>query len=586
MKASDARIPHESLWGLLARYLRPQRKAVAVMGALILSSIGLQLIGPQIIRYIIDEAIAGSPVGTLIAAGGLFVGVALLELIATVSAAYASVKVGWTATNALRSDLARHCMHLDVSFHHKHPPGEMIERVDGDVDHLGNFFSVLTVEILGGLLLLVSVIGLVFREDWRAGLAMTGLMLLTMLVAARMRNAGVGPWKEIIEASADKFAFIEERLGGTEDIRSSNAVPYVVTRFTEFQRNWSSKRRRGSIFSATVVGVTYFSFDVATLGALAIGAYLHLGGWITIGTVFLIYHYANMLGWPIWRITTEMVELQQARAAILRIGELARVETKVPIVATGRFPSGPPGVEFNDVSFEYTSGVPVLKNVSFEIPPGSTLGLLGRTGSGKTTITRLLLRLYDVRSGRVSLGGMDIRNVPTDDLRRRTSVVTQDVRTFNGTLRDNITLFYPEVSDERLLAAIEEMGLTLWYRSLSSGLDTVLSSTGAGLSAGEEQLLALSRAFVKDPSLVVLDEASSRLDRGTEYLISGAVDRLVRDRTTVIIAHRLSTIERVDRVLLLEDGEVLEEGDRTRLAGDPGSTFHRLLRTGLEEVLP
>jgi ABC-type multidrug transport system fused ATPase/permease subunit len=255
----------------------------------------------------------------------------------------------------------------------------------------------------------------------------------------------------------------------------------------------------------------------------------------------------------------------------------------------------------------------VLHDVSFDLSPGRVLGVLGRTGSGKTTLTRLLFRLYDVDAGAVRLSddrpqttasnpdvargmssvvnSVDIRDLPLAELRRHVGLVTQDVQLFAATVRDNLTLFNnydparPAIPDAAIVAALETLGLGGWFRGLPDGLDSVMESGGKGLSAGEAQLLALARVFLRDPHLVVLDEASSRLDPGTEQLLERAIDRLLAGRTGIIIAHRLRTVLRADDILILENGRVVEFGPRPALAADPGSRFYRLLQTGLEEVL-
>jgi ATP-binding cassette, subfamily B, bacterial len=227
----------------------------------------------------------------------------------------------------------------------------------------------------------------------------------------------------------------------------------------------------------------------------------------------------------------------------------------------------------------------VLDRVSFQIRPGQVLGILGRTGSGKTTITRLLLRLYDVQAGRIRIGGIDIRDTRRADLRRRIGMVTQDVQIFHASVRDNLAFFDPTISDERILAALDDMGLTEWYRSLPRGLDTLLATGEFGLSAGEAQLLAFTRVFLKDPGLVILDEASSRLDPVTQSRIEQAVDKLLANRSGIVIAHRLATVERADEILILEQGQIREYGQRAALLNDPDSRFSELLRVGIDEVL-
>ena len=213
------------------------------------------------------------------------------------------------------------------------------------------------------------------------------------------------------------------------------------------------------------------------------------------------------------------------------------------------------------------------------------LGLLGRTGSGKTTLTRLLFRLYDTTGGEIRLGGKPLRDLPIQELRRRVGMVTQNIQLFHATVRENLTFFDDSIPDDAVLQALRDLGLWDWYESLPNGLDTELESGGGGLSAGEAQLLAFTRIFLRDPGLIILDEATSRLDPATEHRIEQAVDKLVQNRTAIIVAHRLGTVQRADDILILDDGQVLESGERETLAADPQSRFYHLLQTGMEEVL-
>jgi ABC-type multidrug transport system fused ATPase/permease subunit len=227
----------------------------------------------------------------------------------------------------------------------------------------------------------------------------------------------------------------------------------------------------------------------------------------------------------------------------------------------------------------------VLHDVSFDLPPGRVLGVLGRTGSGKTTITRLLFRLYDPTEGRICLGGVDLREAGFADLRARVGMVTQDVQLFQASVRDNIAFFNPRVDEAAVRRVLAELDLGDWVAAMPDGLNTRLASGGGGMSAGEAQLLAFTRVLLKDPGLIILDEAASRHDPVTEARLERAVDRLLGGRTGIIIAHRLHTVQRADDILILEEGRVVEYGPRAQLAADPTSRFYRLLQTGLEEAL-
>jgi len=600
------RIPLKRYWNLFVTYLKPQWPRVTLLAVLLFSNIGLQIVNPQIMRHFIDVATlsaqSGSTSQTLLRTALLFLGVALIQQVVSVLATYVSENVGWIATNALRADLADHCLRLDLSFHNSHTPGEMIERIDGDVTALSNFFSQFVIQILGNVLLLVGVLALLFREDWRVGLTVTLFSSIALLTLARFRNIAVPHWTAERQASADLFGFLEERLGGTEDIRSNGAKAYVMRSFFELMRAQMQKSLKAGLMINALLNITYLLFAVGTATAFAVSAILFQEKAISIGTVYLIFHYTRMLEQPIEHITRQMQELQRAGAGITRIQELFQVESKIQaasdLSASATLPHGPLAVVFQDVTFGYDDAdgqtkscarESVLRDVSFRLKPGTVLGLLGRTGSGKTTLTRLLFRLYDPDSGSVCLGHpfapTDVRQLPLTHLRQRVSMVTQNVQLFHATVRDNLTFFDRGISDEHILDVIQNLELGEWFQSLPNGLDTVLESGGGGLSAGEAQLLAFTRIFLHDPGLVILDEASSRLDPATERFIERAVDRLVHNRSAIIIAHRLGTIQRADEIMILEGGRINEHGMRAALASDPTSHFHGLLQTGLEEVL-
>ena len=472
-----------------------------------------------------------------------------------------------------------------MSFHNNRIPGEMIERIDGDAEQLGSFFSTFVIQILGSVILLVGILFLLFREDWRAGIALTIFATVILVALFRLRNLTVDRFRAVREASAQTFGFIEERLAGREDIRTSAARSYVMLGFHSRIRDWFRKNLKASLMISLVLNTTWFSFSVGNAVALGLGSWLFLNGHVTIGTVYLIVHYTNMLLQPIERFTQEINNLQKATASVIRILDLLQTERRVLDGPGVRFPGGALPLRFDDVSFAYDQGEPVLHDISFELAPGRIMGLIGRTGSGKTTITRLLFRLYDPDRGRVLLGGQDVRDARIAELREQVGVVTQDVRLFEGTVRDNLTLLDRRIPDARLIEVVKELGLGGWYRSLPQGLDSVLRSEGASLSAGEAQLLAFARVFLRDPRVVVLDEASSRIDPGTEQLIERAVDRLVEGRTVIVIAHRLATLDRCDEIMILERGRIVEHGARARLAGDPEARFHQLLKTDMGEVL-
>lgn len=309
-------------------------------------------------------------------------------------------------------------------------------------------------------------------------------------------------------------------------------------------------------------------------------------GTLTLGTVYLIAQYNGLVAGPLGDLSWQLGALQAAGASVQRVGELlGQAREGADLAEAGSLPEGTLGVRFEDVSLAYADGPPVLHGLSFTVEPGRALGVVGRTGGGKSSLARLLLRLYEPTGGEIRLGrGVDwvgLDQVALPELRRRVALVTQEVQLFVGSVRDNLTLFGAiDAADERLHWALEELGLAGWVERLPRGLDTPILAGEGGLSAGEAQMLALARVFLRDPGLVLLDEASSRLDPASEARLRQAVDRLLAGRTAIVIAHRLETLEQVDDVLVLEDGRAMEMGLRAALASDGDSHFHRLLRGG------
>ncbi len=586
-------IPFSHYSALLRRYLGPQTRRVLLMAAFLFTGIALKLINPQVLRTFLDTAQSGNSGPALTAAAGLFILFAILQQAMSLATHYTARAVGWSATNQLRADLARHLLRLDLSFHKAHTPGELINRVDGDVTQLANFFSLFSVNILGDGLLVIGILLLLFRENAWVGLGMLLYIAVTLFVLRAIQSIAVPRWQAERQAGALLNGYIEERIGGAEEIRAAGAQVNALNRLYELMRTFTEKTRAALVVSSLTYNLTNLVYVIGYAAGLAVGVVLFLRGEASLGTVYLITYYIGMLSDPLQSIRAQVEDLQQATANIQSVQELLDLRPAVqdPPQPARTLPAGALTVEFRQVSFHYDDAAPgsaanepVLQNVSFSLPAGRVLGILGRTGSGKSTLTRLLFRLYDPVEGAISLGGVDLRVVPLADLRCRVGMVTQDVQLFAANVRDNLTFFNPKLHTAQLEAVLKTLHLWDWLQSLPQGLETHLAG-GQSLSAGEAQLLAFARVFLKDPGLVVLDEASSRLDPATEALMEQAIDRLFAGRSGVVIAHRLKTVQRADDILILEGGCVVEYGPRLALAADPSSRFYRLLQTGLEEAL-
>jgi len=396
-------------------------------------------------------------------------------------------------------------------------------------------------------------------------------------------------WKAVRARSAEFQGFVGEQLGGTEDVRANGAVPYMMQRFTGIVRAWLPEAVRARMGFAALWATGIVSYIVGMALVFWLGWRMLGDGRLTIGSVYLIFHYTEMIRHPMDQIREQMSDLQKAGAGISRVEELFAHTSRLDTRGAAPLPEGPLSLEFEDLEFAYqddaSNGESVLRDIDLSIGAGRVVGVLGRTGSGKSTLARLLTRLYDPIRGDLRLGGVSARHADVEDLRLRVGMVTQEVQLFRGTVRDNLTFFDDSYDDDTLWQVLFDLGLGDWAAGLPDALDTTLQTGGTGLSAGQAQLLALARIFLRDPGLVILDEASSRLDPATELLIERAVDRLLEGRTGVIIAHRLATVERADDILILESGRVVEFGERAALAADPGSRLSRLLEAGMEDVL-
>ncbi len=607
---------------LLATYLGPQRGRVFLLACLVLLTIALQLINPQIIRYFLDSLEGGGQLRQLLTAAAIFTLITILQQVVRLIATYVGEMVGWTATNWLRVDLARHCLRLDMSFHKAHTPGELIERVDGDVNELANFFSEMMLTLIGNALLLLGVVILLWWESWQIGVGITLVTLLSVVVINWLRKRITPRWEALRAADAELFGFLEERLNGTEDIQTSGAKAYTMQGLYRLLRQRWLAAQHALHLDAWIIPTPVWVFALAYAAAHLVSGQLFFNGTLTIGSVYLIFNYIGIVEGPLWQTIEVVDQLQRASAALNRIVKLRQIQPTLHDGAGVSLPTGPLAVSFDHVSFQYEDADPlstrlvddradkilngtgdieadeaaaaakekevVIRDVSFHLQPGKVVGLLGRTGSGKSTLSKLLFRFYDPTVGSIRLGNQqamfDLRQARQADLHGRIGMVTQDVQLFHASVRNNLTLFDQTITDERIGMVLQEVGLWGWLQSLPDGLDSQLSGDDSNLSAGEAQLLAFTRVFLADPGLVILDEASSRLDPATEQRIEAALNRLLANRTCIIIAHRLATIQRADEIMILDEGSIAEYGERTALAADPNSRFYRLLQTGMEEV--
>nr|HMN30503.1 ABC transporter ATP-binding protein [Caldilineaceae bacterium] len=464
------------------RYARPLRRQLALLLGLILLSIGLQLVNPQLIRFFIDTATAGATTASqtkaLMGAALTFLLAALALQGVSVAATYVGENVGWRATNQLRSELAAHCLALDMTFHHQHKPGEMIERLDGDIMDIAILFAQFVVRVLGSILLLIGVILVLLFVDWRISLALGVYALFALVSFTVMRRRAVPFWEANRQAAADLFGYLEEQLSGTEDIRSSGAVPYALRNLFRFAKERLDREVKGGDMDIQFDATWFILYTLGQLVAFGSGYWLFQAGAVTVGTVYLIVYYTDRILQPLNEITQQFQNVQKAIAGIHRVESLFAERSTIHETGQQTLPAGPLSVRFDQVTFGYNETEPVVREVSFCLSPGQVLGLLGRTGSGKTTLTRLLFRLYEPASGCIYLGDGQPRALgeyQLDALRSGIGLVTQEVQHFRATVRDNLTLFNPTIDDVHIRQVIDELGLHEWFDRLPDGLDSELS---------------------------------------------------------------------------------------------------------------
>ena len=561
-------------WRALAALLRPDAPRWVGLGLLIATSSALALAGPLVVRRIVDDASAGASTSSLTRLAALFLVIALTAQAINVVVTWFATVTAWRTTNQIRLDLARHVLGLDHDFHRTHTPGELIQRVDGDVTSVSDFLGRVVPRAVGAACLVFGILVVLVVIDWRIAIGAALYVVASASVVVRSRHRAVGESSDEMGSYATLYGGIEERLTAAEDLRSNGAGPHAMWRFVEDSSSaMGSSIRRESAFMR-MWWMVQGSVSVGTVVSLVAGATLVSNDVITVGTAFLLFQFVLLLSRPLEDVVDQLETVQKANGAMVRVIDLLAMCPRIVDSGTTSAAPGAMSISFDHVTFGYGDGEQVLGDVHLTIGAGRSLGVVGRTGSGKTTLSRLVLRLVEATSGTVSLNGVPIADLPVAELRRRVALIPQEVELFAGSVRDNVTLFDPAPTDASVVRSLELAGLTALAHS---DIHRPLGGRGAGLSAGEAQLLALARVWLRNPDVVVLDEATARIDPVTEARLETAIAELVRGRTTIVIAHRLTTLRHVDEILVLDRGRVLEHDDRAVLVADDDSHFRNLL---------
>ena len=571
-KAYDGRLMRR-----LLTYLRPYKRNVAIALTAIVAFSALELAPPYLIKLVIDRYIPARDYGGVAFVAMLYlatqIGSFVLEYIQT----WTLQMTGQRIMFDIRTQIYTHLQRLDLKFYDRNPVGRLMTRVTTDVDVLNDLFTSGVVSVFGDVFTLLGIMVVLVWMDWRLALIAFSVLPLIALVAQWFRRNVRQSYRTVRTWIARINAYLQERITGMATVQLFRREAKDFARFDDIDR----AHRDANIESIFYYATFYPLIEIVSALAAALiiwfgGEWVREGG-LTIGALVAFLLYSQRFFRPISDMSEKFNVLQAAMASSERIFHLldTAVEVQSPARAVRLDPTAPVRIAFEHVTFSYVPNEPVLRDISFVVEPGQRVAIVGATGSGKTTIISLLLRFYDVQEGRITVNGVDVREMDLHELRSIFGLVLQDVHLFTGTIAGNVRLGNDAISSAGVRRAVEAVHANVFVDALPGGLDTPVAERGATLSVGQKQLLSFARALAFDPRVLILDEATSSVDTETELLIRDALAVLMRGRTTLAIAHRLSTIQDMDRILVLHRGQLRESGTHQELLAHRG-IYHRL----------
>jgi ATP-binding cassette subfamily B multidrug efflux pump len=563
----------------------PYRGRLALAALLLPFVAVLEIAQPYLLKKAIDEHIAVGRLEGLDWIGFLY----LLALVGQYAAGFAQLYftqvIGQLGMNDLRVRVHRHVMSLSASFFDRTPVGRLMTRLTNDIESLSEMFASGIVSLLGDAVRLVLILVAMFAMDWRLALFSLGSAPVLFAIAAYFRGWVRDAFRDIRVRLARMNAFLQEHISGMKVVQAFAREAKVAHDFDLINVEYRKANSRAIAADAALYSIVEAVGSIAIAGLLWHGGSRIVAGTLTVGVVVAFIEYLGKFFTPIRDLSTKYTVMQQAMAAAERVFTLLDTNepdaTAVPPLPAqrgeGRGEGSPPLIDVRGVSFSYRPEQPVLSDVSLSIQKGETVAIVGSTGAGKSTLIKLLPRLYDARAGEIRIDGVDVRLIETRVLRRRIVAVSQDVFMFTGTLRDNIGLGDAAIDDARILAAARRVGADRVIASRPEGLDGRVYERGSNFSAGERQLVAFARALAREPEILILDEATASVDPETERVIERGIAELMRGRTSIVIAHRLSTVRRASRIVVIHHGRIAEQGTHDTLLAHAG-IYARLYR--------